>query len=60
MAKGVKRKDKEKFLAGYEAWANGASQAMAAKIAGMSIPTFLKYAEYLLLGIPFPDTLFDK
>lgn len=60
MAKGVKRKDREKFLAGYEALVNGASQAKAAKIAEMSIPTFLKYAEYLLLGIPFPDTLFDK
>ena len=40
-------------------YANGrCSQSKAAKMAGMSRPTFRKYANMHFLGIPFPDTLF--
>lgn len=59
MAKGVKTRNIESFREGLMEYAYGrCSQAQAAKIAGMSVPTFRKYANMHFLGIPFPDTLF--
>lgn len=59
MAKGVKTRNIESFREGLMEYAYGrCSQAEAAKIAGMSVPTFRKYANMHFLGIPFPDTLF--
>lgn len=59
MAKGVKTRNIDSFREGLMEYAYGrCSQAQAAKIAGMSVPTFRKYANMHFLGIPFPDTLF--
>ena len=59
MAKGVKTRNIDSFREGLMEYAYGrCSQAEAAKIAGMSVPTFRKYANMHFLGIPFPDTLF--
>ena len=59
MAKGVKTRNIDSFREGLMEYAYGrCSQAEAAKIAGMSVPTFKKYANMHFLGIPFPDTLF--
>lgn len=59
MAKGVKTRNIDSFREGLMEYAYGrCSQAKAAKIAGMSVPTFRKYANMHFLGIPFPDTLF--
>lgn len=45
MAKGVKTRNIDSFLEGLMEYAYGrCSQAEAAKIAGMSAPTFRKYA----------------
>ena len=41
-----------------EYMAGRVTQAKAAQIARMSIPTFLKYLNMLFSGEPFPDTLF--
>ena len=59
MAKGVKTRNAKLFQEVLTEYAYGrCSQAEAAKIAGMSVPTFRKYANMHFLGIPFPDTLF--
>ena len=59
MAKGVKTRNAKLFQEALTEYENGrCSQAEAAKIAGMSVPTFRKYANMHFLGIPFPDTLF--
>lgn len=59
MAKGTHRCDPDKFSeAVAEYMAGRVTQAKAAKIAGMSTPTFLKYLNMLFNGEPFPDTLF--
>lgn len=59
MAMGVHPLNKDKFYEAINLYISGqASQAEAAKIAGMSVPTFRKYANMHFLGIPFPDTLF--
>ena len=59
MAKGVKTRNIESFQKGLMEYAYGrCSQVQAAKKAGMSVPTFRKYANMYFLGIPFPDTLF--
>lgn len=59
MAKGVKTRNIDSFREGLMEYTYGrCSQAQAAKIAGMSVPTFRKYANMHFLGIPFPDTLF--
>ena len=59
MAKGVKTRNAKLFQKALTEYAYGrCSQAEAAKIAGMSVPTFRKYANMHFLGIPFPDTLF--
>ena len=60
MAGGVHRCDPDKFSeAVAEYMAGRVTQAKAAKIAGMSTPTFLKYLNMLFNGEPFPDTLFE-
>ena len=59
MAKGVKTRNAKLFQEALTEYTYGrCSQAEAAKIAGMSVPTFRKYANMYFLGIPFPDTLF--
>ena len=59
MAQGVKTRDIDKISEGVAKYLNReCSQVKAAKIAGMSVPTFRKYANMHFLGIPFPDTLF--
>ena len=59
MAKGVKTRNVDLFRkAMIEYVAGRCSQSKAAKMAGMSRPTFRKYANMHFLGIPFPDTLF--
>lgn len=59
MAKGTHRCDPDKFSeAVAEYMAGKVTQAKAAQIARMSIPTFLKYLNMLFSGEPFPDTLF--
>ena len=59
MAKGVKTRNAKLFQEALTEYAYGrCSQAQAAKIADMSVPTFKKYANMHFLGIPFPDTLF--
>ena len=59
MAKGVKTRNAKLFKEALTEYAHGrCSQAKAAKIAGMSVPTFRKYANMHFLGMPFPDTLF--
>ena len=59
MAKGVKTQNVDLFRKALTEYTSGrCSQSKAAKIAGMSVPTFRKYANMHFLGIPFPDTLF--
>ena len=59
MAKGVKTRNVDLFREALTEYASGrCSQSKAAKMAGMSRPTFRKYANMYFLGIPFPDTLF--
>ena len=59
MAKGVKTRNVDLFREALTEYTSSrCSQAQAAKIAGMSVPTFRKYANMHFLGIPFPDTLF--
>ena len=59
MATVVKTRNIDSLREGLMEYAYGrCSQAEASKIAYMSVPTFRKYANMHLLGIPFPDTLF--
>lgn len=59
MAKGVKTQNVDLFRKALTEYASGrCSQSKAAKMAGMSRPTFRKYANMYFLSIPFPDTLF--
>lgn len=59
MAKGVKTRNVDLFREALMEYTSGrCSQSKAAKMAGMSRPTFTKYANMYFLGIPFPDTLF--
>lgn len=59
MAKGVKTQNVDLFRKALTEYTSGRrSQSKAAKMAGMSRPTFRKYANMYFLGIPFPDTLF--
>ena len=59
MAKGVKTQNVDLFRKALTEYTSGrCSQSKAAKMAGMSRPTFRKYANMHFLGIPFPDTLF--
>ena len=52
MAKGVKTRNIESFREGLMEYAYGrCSQSKAAKMAGMSRPTFRKYANMYFLGI---------
>ena len=61
MAQGVHPVDPDKFSEACEKYINGrCSQKEAAEIAGMSIPTFLKYLNILFTGGVFPDNLFGK
>lgn len=61
MAKGVKTRNIDSFREGLMEYAYGrCSQAEAAKIAGISIPTFKKYLWIALSGGEFPDTLFKQ
>ena len=57
MAGGVHRCDPDKFSEAVAEYGR-VTQAKAAQIARMSIPTFLKYLNMLFSGEPFPDTLF--
>ena len=59
MARGVKTRDIDKFSEGVAKYLNReCSQVKAAKIAGMSVPTFMKYVNKFLTGEELPDTLF--
>lgn len=61
MAKGVHPVDPDKFSEACAKYLNReCNQVVAAKIAGMSAPTFKKYLKTLLLGESFPDTLFKN
>ena len=61
MAQGVHPVDLDKFSEACAKYMNGeCSQIKAAKIAGMSTPTFSKYLKTLLLGEKFPDNLFES
>lgn len=61
MAQGVHPVDPDKFANACEKYINGGcSQREAAEIAGMSIPTFLKYLKLLFTDEQFPDTLFKN
>lgn len=57
--RGVHAVDKDKFIEAYNKWAiREATLTEAAKIAGMSCPTFRKYVGVLVTGGKFPDNLF--
>lgn len=59
MAQGVKTRDIDKFSEGVAKYLNReCSQVKAAEIAGMSVPTFMKYVNKFLTGEELPDTLF--
>lgn len=61
MAKGVKTRNIDSFREGLMEYAYGrCSQAEAAKIAGMSVPTFKKYANKIYGGEELPDNLWGK
>jgi hypothetical protein len=60
MARGkLKRLDKEKFEDALNGYLNGKYiQLEAAKVAGCSRDTFLKYADMILRGEPIPNGVF--
>ena len=61
MAKGVKARNVDLFREALTEYTAGrCSQSKAAKMAGMSRPTFRKYANMYFLCIKFPDTLFRE
>lgn len=61
MAMGVHPVDPDKFSEACAKYLNReCSRKKAAKIAGMSEPTFKKYLLVLLSGEKFPDTLFKQ
>lgn len=61
MAQGVHPLNKEKFFEAINLYISGqASQRKAAKIAGCSIPTFLKYANKIYSSKELPDNLWGK
>lgn len=61
MAKGVKTRNIDKFSEACAEFLNGnCSLTKAAKIAGMSTPTFQKYIFKFVNQEPMPDTLFEK
>ena len=59
MAQGVKTRDIGKFSEGVAKYLNReCSQVKAAKIAVMSVPTFMKYVNKFLTSEELPVTLF--
>lgn len=61
MAMGVHPLNKEKFYEAINLYISGqASQVKAAKVAGCSVPTFLKYANKIYGGDELPDNLWGK
>lgn len=57
---GVRTIDREKFLEAYNGYLyGGLTQKQAAEIAGVSIPTLMKYFAIEFVGGEFPDTLFE-
>lgn len=61
MAMGVHSLNKEKFYEAMNLYISGqASQVKAAKVAGCSVPTFLKYANKIYGGEELPDNLWRK
>lgn len=61
MAQGVHPVDPDKFSKACAKYLNRECNMInAAKIAGMSPPTFSKYLRTLLLGDKFPDNLFGE
>ena len=59
MAKGVRPRDIDAFSEAYAKYTNGGcGQRKAAEISGMSLPTFLKYANMVFKGEKLPDNLF--
>lgn len=61
MAAGVHSLNKEKFYEAINLYISGqASQVKAAKVAGCSVPTFLKYANKIYGGEELPDNLWGK
>lgn len=58
--RGTKPRDLNKFLYACDAYIHTSiSQVEAAKIAGMSVPTFYKYINKLYTGEPLPKGLFS-
>lgn len=61
MARGVHPVDLDKFSEACAKYLNReCNQIEAAKIAKMSVPTFVKYLRILLLDEKFPDNLFGE
>lgn len=61
MAYGVRPINKEKFYEAMNLYISGQiSQEKASKIAGCSIPTFLKYANKIYGGEELPDNLWGE
>lgn len=61
MAAGVHPLNKDKFYEAMNLYVSGqVSQGKAAKIAGCSKPTFLKYANKIYGGEELPDNLWGK
>lgn len=61
MAGGVHPLNQKKFMEGYRQYLSGRiNQKKAAKIAGCSVPTFVKYANMIFLGQELPDNLWGK
>lgn len=61
MAQGVHPVVKEDFYKALELVIEGRiSLTQAGPLSGMSVPTFQKYANMVLLGEPLPDNLFES